>query len=61
MSLTHILILGLICAVVFGRDRIPKLGRGIGDGLKEFKKGVRGEGDIDVTDSVKTIKDEEER
>ncbi|MBX3021034.1 MAG: twin-arginine translocase TatA/TatE family subunit [Bdellovibrionales bacterium] len=61
MSLTHILILGLILVVVFGRNKLPDLGRGIGEGLRQFKKGLNGEADIDVTDSVKRLDDEENK
>ncbi len=58
MSITHLLILALIVIVIFGAKRLPQLGRGLGDGIREFKKGLRGEGDIDVTDSVKRIEDD---
>lgn len=60
MSLTHILIVGLILLVLFGPNKLPKLGRTFGDGMREFKKGLKGESDIDVTDSVKHIRDVED-
>lgn len=60
MSFTHLLILALIILVVVGANRLPRLGRGLGEGVRNFKKGVRGEGDIDITDSVKKIEDEKE-
>lgn len=60
MSLTHILILSLILVVVFGRNKLPDLGRGIGEGFRQFKKGIKGEADIDVTDTVKRLDDDED-
>jgi sec-independent protein translocase protein TatA len=60
ISLTHILLLTLIIVVVFGRNKLPQLGRGIGEGMRQFKKGLKGEADIDITDSVKRIDDEED-
>ena len=57
MSLTHILLLTLVLAIFFGPSKIPRLGRSIGEGMRNFKKGLRGESDIDVTDSVKRLDD----
>lgn len=59
MSFTHILILALILTVIFGSRKLPQLGKSLGEGIRNFKKGMRGEGDIDVTDSVKRIKEED--
>lgn len=61
MSLTHLLILGLIIAVVYNRNKIPELGRSIGEGLRQFKKGVNGESDIDITHTVKHLNEEEDK
>lgn len=58
LSLTHILLLTLILLVAFGPSKIPALGRSLGEGLRNFKKGLRGESDIDVTDSIKRLDDE---
>jgi TatA/E family protein of Tat protein translocase len=58
MSLTHILILALIILVVSRPKRLTELGRGIGEGLRQFKRSAKGEQDIDVTDSVKRLDDE---
>jgi sec-independent protein translocase protein TatA len=59
MSVTHWLIVALIVVVVFGAKKLPQLGKGLGEGMRNFKKGINGEGDIDVTDSVKRIKEED--
>ena len=35
------LVIGLIVVVLFGAKKIPELARGLGSGMKEFKKAVR--------------------
>jgi sec-independent protein translocase protein TatA len=59
MSFTHILILGLVILVLSGGNRLPKAARGIGEGIRNFKKGLRGESDIDITDSAKRLDDKD--
>lgn len=61
LSATHLLILLAIVILVFGPSRIPGLGKSLGEGLRNFKKGIKGEGDIDVTDSARKIEDEKKR
>jgi sec-independent protein translocase protein TatA len=40
-SPTEWMILGVIVLVLFGGSRIPEMMRGLGSGVKEFKKGIR--------------------
>jgi sec-independent protein translocase protein TatA len=48
LSPTTIVILLIIGVLIFGR-RLPEVGRSVGKGLAEFRKGVKGiEDDIDV-------------
>lgn len=61
ISLTHMLLLAVILLLVFGRTKLPELGRGLGEGFRQFKKGLKGEADIDVTDSVRRIREDEEK
>jgi len=42
---THLLILGLVIFVFFGAKRLPELGKGLGEGLKGFKDGIKSAGD----------------
>lgn len=56
MSGSHILILAVIVVIfVLGPAKLPQLGRGLGDAIRGFKKGMSGEDDdeIDVTHSAK--------
>jgi sec-independent protein translocase protein TatA len=40
-SPTEWMILAVIVLVLFGGSRIPEMMRGLGSGVKEFKKGIR--------------------
>ncbi|MGZ3723998.1 MAG: twin-arginine translocase TatA/TatE family subunit [Bdellovibrionales bacterium] len=61
LSLTHILLIGLVLLLVFGPTKIPALGRTFGESARNFKKALRGEEDIDVTHTVKRIEDENDQ
>lgn len=37
------LIIGVIALVLFGGTKIPQLARGMGEGIREFKKSINGE------------------
>ncbi|MFA7301576.1 MAG: twin-arginine translocase TatA/TatE family subunit [Candidatus Shapirobacteria bacterium] len=39
---TEILIIVTVLLVLFGGKKLPELGRGIGDTIKEFKKALSG-------------------
>ena len=42
----EILLIVLVILLLFGGRRIPELMRGIGKGITNFKKGVKGEDDF---------------
>lgn len=42
----EILLIVLVILLLFGGRRIPELMRGVGKGINNFKKGVKGEDDI---------------
>jgi sec-independent protein translocase protein TatA len=48
-SPVQILIVLLIVVVIFGARRLPELGRNLGSGAREFKKGITGEPEADAT------------
>jgi sec-independent protein translocase protein TatA len=35
------MIIFLIIIVLFGASRIPQIGRGLGEGIRNFKKGIK--------------------
>ncbi|HEV2386635.1 MAG TPA: twin-arginine translocase TatA/TatE family subunit [Candidatus Acidoferrales bacterium] len=41
LSLPHILLLLLIILILFGGRKIPEVMRGLGQGIREFKEGMR--------------------
>jgi sec-independent protein translocase protein TatA len=50
IGLPELLIILLILVVLFGATKIPQLGRGLGEGIRNFKKGLR-PGDDEGPDS----------
>ena len=52
------IILGIVI-VIFGARRLPELGSGLGKAIKNFKTGVTGKDEIDVTPSKDKIADRE--
>ena len=50
---TELIILLVIILLLFGAKRIPELARGLGSGIREFRKGTRGEVDDEVSEEKK--------
>lgn len=46
---TELLIILGIVLVLFGARRLPELGSGLGKAIKNFKAGISGKDEIDVT------------
>ena len=46
---TELLIVAGIVLVLFGARRLPELGSGVGKAIKNFKAGISGKDEIDVT------------
>ena len=44
-SPTHLIIVLVVVLLLFGAKRIPELARGLGAGVREFKKGAESEGE----------------
>ena len=59
--LVHLLLLTVVLLLLFGPTKLPALGRALGDGFRGFKKGLKGDDEIDVTDSVKRLDDDAKR
>ena len=43
---TEILLIALVILLLFGGTKIPSLMRGLGQGLREFRKEMRGDSDV---------------
>jgi twin arginine-targeting protein translocase, TatA/E family len=49
---THLIVLAVIAFLLFGAKRLPELGKGLGEGLKGFKEGIRGISDTPPTQNI---------
>jgi sec-independent protein translocase protein TatA len=38
----HLVLLAIIAFLLFGAKKLPELGKGLGEGLKGFREGIRG-------------------
>jgi len=57
---THLLLIALIVIVLFGAKKLPELGKGLGEGLRGFKSGLKGldEDNNSVADDEKKKREE---
>ena len=59
LGTTEILLLGGLALLIFGGKKVPEMMRGLGQGVKEFKKGMSEDPkDATPTDDISTTKDE---
>lgn len=42
---THLIIIGILLLLLFGAKKLPELGKGLGEGLKGFREGIKGNPD----------------
>lgn len=52
-SPTELLVILAIILVLFGASKIPALGKGLGEGIRNFKKGLGGENSEESEDAKK--------
>jgi sec-independent protein translocase protein TatA len=43
LGFQELLIIFLIVLVLFGAAKLPQLGKGLGEGIKNFRKGLKGD------------------
>jgi sec-independent protein translocase protein TatA len=56
-NLTELLVILLIVFLLFGASKLPEVGRGLGEGIRNFKKALAGE--TEEEKKVKEVKGEE--
>lgn len=56
LSFWHLIILLVIVLLFFGPNRLPGLGKSVGEAIRGFKKGLEGD-EIDVTSRREQIRD----
>jgi len=54
----ELLIILVIVLLVFGANKLPQLGDGIGKAIKNFKRGLNHDDDIDVTPTNRRVEAE---
>lgn len=58
LSMQELLVILVIVLVLFGATRLPEIGKGIGQAIRNFKKGVSEPDEIDVTPKKESKKEE---
>ena len=48
LGFPEIILILVIVILIFGTSRIPELGKGLGEGIRNFKKSVKGDDDNDI-------------
>lgn len=41
IGISELLVILLVCLLLFGANRLPEIGKSLGEGLREFKKSVK--------------------
>lgn len=61
LGIPELLVILAVVIVLFGGKKLPELGKGLGEGIKNFRKGYSESKLIDVTENVvkEPIKQEE--
>lgn len=52
IGVPELLVLLLILVLLFGASRLPQIGRGLGEGIRNFKKGMKEIGTTSENDST---------
>lgn len=47
IGVPELLVILLICVLLFGASRLPQIGRGLGEGISNFKKGLKASPDAE--------------
>jgi sec-independent protein translocase protein TatA len=46
----HLIFLGILAVLLFGGKKLPELGKGLGEGLRGFKEGMKGLSDDEAAE-----------
>ena len=53
LGMPELLVILVIIVFIFGTSRIASLGKGLGEGIRNFKKGIKEEGEDEPGDQPK--------
>ncbi len=57
IGMSEILVIVLVVLILFGSKRLPELARGIGKGMREFRKAAEDvKREIDISDDVRDLR-----
>ena len=57
LGIPELVVFFAIVVVLFGARRLPEIGAGVGKAIKNFKAGVSGDDEIDVTPEKEKVSD----
>jgi len=49
LGMPELLVILVIILIIFGANKLPQIGEGIGKGIRNFKKGVKDREEVDIT------------
>jgi len=52
----HLLVILVIALIIFGPKRLPELGKGLGDGIRALKEGMKDNNAAGKTDATPEVK-----
>ncbi len=55
LGMPELLVIMVIVLIIFGAGKLPQIGGAIGQSIKNFKKSVRDDNEIDVTPDTKKL------
>ena len=58
IGLPELVIVLVIVLLVFGVGRLGKLGKDLGEGIREFRKGISGDGEEKATEAGTAVEEE---
>ena len=57
IGVTELLVILLIVVLIFGASKLPLLGKGMGEGIRNFKKGLKSDDGGQVLESPQKAKE----
>ena len=61
IGMTELLVILAIVLVIFGANKLPEIGKGMGQAIGNFKKSMKETNEIDVTPEKNKIEGEEKK
>jgi len=58
-NISELILILLVVFVLFGASRLPEAGRALGEGIRNFKKALSGDIEVDEEKKIKEVKAEE--